>query len=131
AEHVPVRRQDVVDRLLAQPLQRLHVGMHVAVGRADHHGRAVHDVLARAQQPVFLEQQADMVRLVPWRMQYAQGGVADLDAVAVLEYLFGLEGPDIAYRFGGGATHDRAAGERLEWRRARRVVRVRMGADDV
>ncbi|MDT4873592.1 hypothetical protein FQZ97_1088460 [compost metagenome] len=57
AQHVAVRGQDEVDTVrLAQPVQlvqRFEVGAHVAVGRVDHGGAAVEDVVAREQQAVF------------------------------------------------------------------------------
>ncbi len=44
-----------------QCVQRLQVVTHMAVRRVDHRGAAVQDVVAREQQPVFHQQQADMV----------------------------------------------------------------------
>ena len=58
---------------VAHPGQAGQVLVQVTVGRADHHGRAVHDVVARHQQRVLLDQPAQVVRGVPRGVQRPQG----------------------------------------------------------
>ena len=47
ADQIAVARRDDGDVLVEQLVERLQIGAHVAVGRIDHHGRALHDVIAR------------------------------------------------------------------------------------
>ncbi|VDO17975.1 unnamed protein product, partial [Brugia timori] len=62
ADDVAVRRQDEADVVLRafaqQPVERVDVGGHVAVGRVDHRRAAVEHVVAGEQQPILLEHQA-------------------------------------------------------------------------
>ena len=86
-----MRRQNELDLVLftggAQQVQRGQVIVHVAVGRVDHRGAAVEDVVAAEQQSVFEQHQADMVGRVAGRVQHQQGVrdafLAELQALAV------------------------------------------------
>jgi len=74
---VAVRWQDEAHLVLrtgsSQPVQRVEVGAHVAVRRIDHGGAAVEDVVAAEQQPVFEQQQAQVIGRVAGRVEHHQG----------------------------------------------------------
>ena len=76
AQHMAMRRQDEINAVrvagLLQPIQRIQVGGHFAVGRANDGGAAVEDVVARKKQTVFDQHQADMVGGVAGRKNYLQ-----------------------------------------------------------
>ena len=57
-------------------VQRIQVGRHVAVGRIDHRGAAVEDVVAREQQAVFQQHQAQVVGGVAGRVDDLQACAA-------------------------------------------------------
>jgi len=56
-QDMAMRRQDGVEALALEALERGEIVAHVAIGRCDHRGGPVQDVIARQQQLVFLEQQ--------------------------------------------------------------------------
>ena len=60
-----VRGQDELHVVLLaqgqQGVQRIQIVGHVAIGRVDHCGAAVQDVVAREQQTIFHQQQAKVV----------------------------------------------------------------------
>src|SRR5437899_3223559 len=59
-DQVAVARRDDRDVLAEELLERLQVGAHVAVGRIDDHGGALHDVVAGEQHLRLLEQVAEV-----------------------------------------------------------------------
>ena len=80
-----VSRREPLEVFVEQQAQRLQVGLHVAVGRVDHHRRALHQMVAGEQQLLLLQQIAQMVRRMARRVDHAQRRVgAEFDAVAVL-----------------------------------------------
>ncbi len=125
-----VRGQDELEGLARESLERVDVGAHVAVGRIDHGRRAVENVIAREQQPVFLEQQADVVFGMSRRMQHAQRGVAHAQLVAVLELAIGPECPLAREAFPARPPENRRAGAFLQRTRTGQVVGVAMRADN-
>ena len=56
-----------------EPVQRIQVVGHVAVGRVDHRGAAVQDVVAAEEQAIFPQQQAYMVGRVAGCVDDLQG----------------------------------------------------------
>ncbi len=67
-QRMAVRRQNELHAKcgagVMQQVQRIQVIPHVAIGRVNHGRAAVQDVVTRKQQPVFFEQQANMVGCV-------------------------------------------------------------------
>ena len=65
AQHMAVRWQDEVDLVrvagIGELVQRVEVGVHLAIGRVDDGRAAVQYVVARKQQAVFHQHQAHMV----------------------------------------------------------------------
>ena len=78
AQHMAMRRQDEVDLMrvagAGEPVQRIEVGAHLAIGRIDDGRAAVEDVVAGEQQAILDQHQADMVGGVP-------GGEKNLQSV--------------------------------------------------
>ncbi len=56
-----------------EPVERVQVVGHVAVGRVDHGGAAVEDVVAAEQQAVFAQEQAQVVGGVAGGVHHLQG----------------------------------------------------------
>ena len=56
-----------------EPVERVEVVGHVAVGRVDHGGAAVEDVVPAEQQAVFAQDQAQMVGCVAGGVHHLQG----------------------------------------------------------
>ena len=77
AQHVAVRGQDEFHAVFGeqgvQPVQRIEVVGHVAVGRVDDGGAAVQDVVAAEEQGVFHQQQAQVVGCVAGGVDGLQG----------------------------------------------------------
>jgi hypothetical protein len=63
-QHVPVTWRDGPKRVALQPLQRIDVRGHVAIGREDHGRHPIENMIAREQQPLVFEQVADVIRSV-------------------------------------------------------------------
>ena len=107
-----------------EPLELLEVGGHVAVGRTDHDGGALHDVVAGEEHPLLLQQVAQVVRRVAGRVHGAEDELGGLDGVAVgqgpidLEPVTGVEGEHLG---AGALAQARHAGE---------VIDVGVGAGD-
>jgi hypothetical protein len=77
AQHMAVRGQDELHAVFGagcvEPVERVEVVGHVAVGRVDDGRAAVEDVVAAEQQAVFPQQQAQVVGRVARRVHHLQG----------------------------------------------------------
>ena len=141
AQDIPMGGQDqtnvVAGASCQQFVQRVQVAAHVAVGRADDGGAAIEHMVAAEQQAVFFQHQAQVVGRVARRVDGAQavGDAATLQhqTLAIGEFAFGAKAAVGPGRVGAGQPQDGrvvAVGlaQRLQGRRARRVVGVGMGA---
>jgi len=68
---------------MGQQVQRIKVIVHVAVGRIDHCGAAVQNMIAREQQAVFQKCQTQMIGRMSWGVQDFQAVLADLQNFAM------------------------------------------------
>ncbi|MNT51339.1 hypothetical protein D3C72_1883010 [compost metagenome] len=110
-----VPRCQPVEVFLLQRGQRIEVGAHVAVGRADDDGRALHHVVAGEERLLFFEQVAQVVRRVAGRVAHAQGAVVgERDALAVSEFALRREGRVLPLARGRGAAHHGGVGGSLQ-----------------
>ncbi|MNT46313.1 hypothetical protein D3C72_1829470 [compost metagenome] len=100
-ERVAVGGQDEahIARLagICQLFQRREVQTHVAIGRIDHGGAAVEDVVAAQQQAVFFQHQAHMVGRMAGGVDGAQG-VAVGGAIRVAQHQCGAIGQLTVWR---------------------------------
>ena len=112
ADEVAVSRRDDREVLGQQPLERVQVGAHVAVGRIDHHRRALHHVVAGEQHLRLLEQVAHVIRGVAGGVDYPQGKLTQIDALPIFDHQVWLEGRVLAR--GRRAAEDLRAGRRLD-----------------
>ena len=115
---------DGVEVQTEQAVERCQVLGHVAVGRADHDRRALHDVVAREQQPLLVEEVAEVVGRVAGRVDGGEGEARTLDTIAVGETTVGLEA--VARR----EPQHLGAGTGLQAGRARGVVGVGVRRED-
>ena len=87
AQHIAVGGQDEFDvQLLAglcQQVERVQVVCHVAIGRVDDGGAAVQDMVAREQQAVFDQHQAQVVGRMAGCVQHLQGVLGQLELLAM------------------------------------------------
>ena len=110
--------------LVADAGQAGQVLVQVAVGRSDHHGRAVHDVVPGQEEGVLVDQPAQMVRGMPGRVQRPQRQARGAVPARAREHpplphaLVGVEA------VGGAVTDDAGAGRLGQRCRAGRVVDV-------
>ena len=104
--------------------QRVEVGGHVAVGRADDDGGAVHDVVAGEEHALLGQVVAEVVRRVARRVHGLEPELGGVDGVALADATIDLEAVAVAER------HHLGAGALLEAGGAGRVVRVGVGAHD-
>ena len=130
AHQEAVTGRDVSELLAEQQPQAREVGGHVAVGRIDHDGRALHEVVAGKEQPLALLEKAELVGRVARRVQDAQREAGDLQALAVRELAIGGERRILPFRVLRAHPEHRRTGARLQRRRRRRMVDVGMGAED-
>ncbi len=123
-DDVAVARCDLAQAHAAHPLERVEVGGHVAVGRTDHHRRALHDVVAGEERVLLLELVAEVVRRVAGGVDGGEAELRRLDLEAVGDHRvhdpFGVR--DEGEHLGAGAL--------LEARGAGRVVLVGVGEHD-
>ena len=120
-------RRDDRDVLFEQLFERGEIGAHIAVGRVDHHGRALHHVVAGEEHLRLLEQITQMVRGMARRVDRAQRDVADLEALAIVEHVVGLERRVLSRRC-RPAEHLRA-GRFLDRGSGGRMVEMRVRAE--
>src|SRR5438128_7415051 len=105
---------------LAEPLQRLEVGGHVAVGRVDDGGRARQNGVAGEEDPLLLEEEAEVVGGVAGGVEHLQAPLGALDDLPVLRLAVGR--PVGLHRLGRAEGHDLGAGLPLQAVHAGRVV---------
>ncbi len=140
AQHVAVRRHDEFDAVSfaggGQHVQRVQVGAHVAVGRIDHGGAAIEHMVAREQQAILDQHQAGVVGSVAGGeddfQRVPDAAAGEREFLAVGQLAVGCELGLGARRGQGGQAPDRGRrnAHRLERRRGRCMVGMRMGADD-
>ena len=82
-----VARCEPLNVFLIEPLERGEIVRHVAIGRIDHDGRALHDVVAGEQQVLLFEQEAELVRCVARRVQHAQGRTGNFKTSAFNQFM--------------------------------------------
>ena len=95
---------------MAQQVQRVQVVVHIAIGRIDHGGAAIEDVVAAKEQAVFFEHEADMIGRMAGRVQGAQGvlvfALSQHQALAVGQCPIGREFAGRARGGQGGQAQD-------------------------
>ena len=76
AQHMAVCRGDKFNLVrvagVTQAVQRIEVGIHVAVGRVNHRCAAIQNVVAAEQNAVFEQHQAQVVGGMPGRVYHLQ-----------------------------------------------------------
>ena len=96
ADEIAVPGSDDREVFAEQQLERGEVGAHVAVGRIDDDGRALHHVVAGEEHARLFQQVAEVVRGMARRMDGAQRDARERDALAVCKHVVGLEGRVLA-----------------------------------
>ena len=118
-----------------QSAQRRQIRGHVAVGRVDDDGGALHHVVAGEQRAFFFKQVTQVVGRVARRVQHTQraalAGAGQGDAITVLQLALGREKRVLPLRVQRRAAPHRRAGGLGQRHRAGRMVAVGVGDENL